>query len=165
MMINIRSNIYRNIRKDLRRPHPYAAERVGFVFIKYDNDRLEVTGYMSIPDEFYINDPSVGASINHHAISRAMMRAFETKESIFQIHIHEGYGIPNFSRTDINSHPDFLQSFRNANSKGIHGFILLSEDCVLTRYWLAGNASYIDTTSFSIKRDHWLQRLWRWISL
>lgn len=165
MTLKIKPIIYENIRRDLYRPHPFAAERVGFVFTKSINNKIEITGYMAVPDEFYIKDPSVGARINHQAISRAMMRSFQTKEGILQVHQHRGYGIPSFSNSDIKSHPDFLQSFRNANSKGIHGFMLLSEDRVLTRYWLEGKLNYFDTTNAMISDDSWWQRFWRWIWL
>jgi len=165
MTLYIKSKVYENIRRDLQRPHPYAAERVGFVFVKSINNKLEVTEYMTVPDKFYIKDPSVGASINHQAISTAMMRAFKTKEGILQVHEHGGYGIPRFSKTDIKSHPDFLQSFRNAHSKGIHGFILLSKDRVLTRYWPVGQSNYLDTANVTIIGDSWWQRLWRWVGL
>jgi hypothetical protein len=162
----IKQKMNDEMRRDLRRSHPFAAERVGFVFVQSTLDGiLDVTGYMAVPDELYINDPSVGASISHQAISIAMMRVFQTKEGILQVHEHGGRGVPGFSRTDLRSHPDFLQSFRNANSKGIHGFLLLSEDRMLTRYWPVGKERYVDSNRFTITQDSWWERIRRWLGL
>jgi hypothetical protein len=164
--LSIQQKILDEMRRDLRRPHPFAAERVGFIFIQNAKDSiLEVKGFMTVPDEFYINNPLVGASISHQAISSAMMRAFQTKEGILQVHEHGGRGTPGFSRTDIHSHPDFLQSFQNSNKKGIHGFLLLSEDRMLTRYWVTGQENYVDSTHFAIISDTWWQRFRRWLGL
>lgn len=164
--LSIKQKIHDEMRRDLRRPHSFAAERVGFVFIQnVKDDILEVKGYMPVLDEYYINNPLVGASISHNAISNAMMRAFQSKEGILQVHEHGGRGIPSFSRTDIHSHPDFLQSFRNSNIKGIHGFLLLSKDKMLTRYWAAGLENYVDSVHFVLISDSWWQRLGRWLGL
>jgi hypothetical protein len=155
MLIKMSKAIYEEMRGDLRRPHPHAWERVGFVFVApiLNNNILEVKGYLRVPDEFYIKDPTVGAHIDHRAIVLAMKRVDQNKEGVLQVHEHGGKGIPHFSQVDIDSHQDYLRSFRNANPRAPHGFLLLSEDRMKARVWLQGKNQSGDVLLFKIIGD------------
>lgn len=145
--LRILKDTYDELKTDLARVHPHAAERVGFAFVRPSGySTLIVTGYLSIQDEHYLIDDTVGARINHKAIAMAMKRADHNKEGILHVHEHGGSGVPNFSRTDLSSHPDLLRSFRNANPNGTHGFLLLSQNKLLLKVWYP-EQSIADTTS------------------
>jgi len=139
------------MRSDLRRSHPFAYERVGYVFIRPAGGKVfVVTGYEPVPDEFYIKDRTVGARIDHRGIALAMKRADQNGEGILHTHIHTGRGYPRFSRDDVADHPNFLRSFRNAKPQMSHGFLLLSNDKMMARVWMPGNESYLDIFRFTL---------------
>jgi len=149
-MIQLRMTqaIHQKLRSDLRRSHPYACERVGYIFIKPAGEKVFViTGYEPVPDEFYIKDKMVGARIDHWGIALAMKRADQNKEGILHAHMHIGCGYPRFSRDDVADHPNFLRSFRNAAPQMPHGFLLLSDDRMMARVWVPGNESYAGVVS------------------
>src|SRR5581483_7393114 len=64
------------VRADLARPHPFAYERVGFISIRAaalaDGLLLLADSYFPVPDEEYIDDPSVGAMLGQEAIRKAL---------------------------------------------------------------------------------------------
>ncbi|MGD0582296.1 MAG: ThiF family adenylyltransferase [Bacteroidales bacterium] len=131
--IRIAESLCQQIIKDLSRKHSYAFERSGFLIGKskeyYDNNLLIViTEYLQIPDEYYIEDDSVGARINSEAIRKAMQVAMDRKCSVFHVHKHFGEGTPRFSSTDLDELPEVIKAFENANMKSVHGAILLSDD-------------------------------------
>jgi len=121
------------MRNSLMRPHPFAFERVGFIFTKLSrsNDAgkiILVTAYESVPDDDYIKDPSVGARINSAAIRRAMQRVLNTGEGAFHVHIHDHDGVTGPSYTDRQELRPMMQSIRNASPQGVHGLLILSRD-------------------------------------
>lgn len=147
-------NIYEKMRADLHRPHPHAWERVGYVFINSKSTKvLEVIDYISIPDEFYVKDPTVGAHINHRGIVLAMKRADHKSEGVLQVHEHRGEGVPMFSQVDLDSHQVYLRSFRNANPRAIHGFLLLSENSMRARVWKPGEYRSVNILTYKITED------------
>ncbi|MEA1960488.1 MAG: hypothetical protein U9N81_04230 [Bacillota bacterium] len=151
MQLRMPQSIHQEMRSDLRRSHPFAFEHVGYVFTKpAGHSVLVVTGYQSIPDQYYINDNSVGARIDHRAIALAMKRADMNKEGILHTHIHNKSGLPIFSRDDRADHPNFLRSFRNAAPGKTHGFLLLSTDKMMARVWLPQHESPIDIFRYTI---------------
>jgi hypothetical protein len=152
-MIQLRMTqaVHQEMRSDLDRSHLFAAERVGYVFIRPAGEAVLVaTGYAPIPDEFYIKDNSVGARVDHRGIALAMKRADINNEGILLVHDHGRTGFPRFSRDDLADHPEFLRSFRNANSKTTHGFLLLSNNKMIARVWTPGKASYKDISRYTI---------------
>jgi len=85
------------VRVDLARPHAFAAERVGFLFGRLGNAQTNdpmvlFTGYSSLDDERYINDPNSGARIDSHAIRGAMQQVINRHEGVFHVHMHEWNG-------------------------------------------------------------------------
>jgi len=151
MQIRMTQGIHKEMRSDLRRSHPFAFERMGYLFVKPAGGTvLVVTGYEPIPDEFYIKDKTVGARIDHRGITLAMKRADKNKEGILHTHVHPGHGYPRFSRDDEEDHPSFLRSFRNAAPQMHHGFLLLSNDRMIARVWTPENKSYTDIFRFTM---------------
>lgn len=151
MQLRMTQEIHQKIRSDLRRFHPFAYERVGYTFIRpLGNDVLVVTGYESVPDEFYIKDKTVGARIDHRGIVLAMKRADKNKEGILHTHVHGGFGFPQFSLDDEVDHCNFVRSFKNSNPQMPHGFLLLSKDKMRARIWMPGHKDYSDLYKYSI---------------
>ena len=75
--IRLTRGLYDQVRADLARPHAFAAERVGFLFGRLGNAEtvepmILFTGYRSLDEERYINDPNSGARIDSQAIRGAM---------------------------------------------------------------------------------------------
>lgn len=122
--------------RDLKRPHPFAAERVGFVFGKMgllaDGGRLILlTRYHSVPDEHYVEDDSVGARIGSDALTWAMQAVYHsrpTREGIFHIHLHAHNGETGMSRTDNRETPRLIPGFQSVGRDAAHGIIILSLD-------------------------------------
>lgn len=151
IQLRIPQSINQKMWSDLRRSHPFAYERVGYAFIKLASESVVViTGYESVPDEFYIKDKTVGARIDHRGIALAMKRADKNKEGILHTHIHTKNGIPKFSRDDEADHPNFLRSFRNAEPTMSHGFLLLSTDKMMARVWNPKSESHLDIFRYTI---------------
>jgi hypothetical protein len=74
MTVEIRMTgpLYDQIHRDLARPHPFAAERIGFVFgragsLANAGKLVLLTRYHSIPDGQYVEDETVGARIRSDA--------------------------------------------------------------------------------------------------
>lgn len=131
--IRIPQRIYQEILKDLRRPHSFAAERVGFlstgVFPSNDNSLIiTATKYTPVKDEDYIDDPSVGAAINENAIHSAMKRIFSSGQGCLHIHLHNHLGRPGPSSTDMQSLPELAEAFHSCNTGAACGFLILSKD-------------------------------------
>lgn len=137
--VKLSRNVYENMRADLSRPHPFAYERVGFLFARGDNClgsiTLLVTDYASLPDSYYIKDLSVGARINSTAIRTTMERSYNTKESILHVHLHHNTGTPKYSYTDIKGYGEILPSFHNVPGVDIHGAIIFSRDAANGLVW------------------------------
>lgn len=151
MQIRMTQSLYQTIINDLNIPHSHAFERVGYVFVKpVGNDVLATIRYEPVPDEYYIKDKTVGARIDHRGIALAMRRADENNEGILLVHIHNVRGFPKFSKVDEADHPNFIRSFKNANPKMPHGFLLLSKDKMMARVWSPGVESPTDVFRYTI---------------
>lgn len=133
IVLKIPRNVHQRMLEDLKRPHMYAYERVGFLFAKCKkiNENiilLIANDYQPVIDEDYIEDPKVGAKINSHAIRSAMQKVLDEDYSCFHVHMHSHSNNPSPSLTDLASLPDVVMSLSNVNSKQYHGFLILSND-------------------------------------
>ena len=117
---------------DLERPHPYAAERVGFLSFRQSTHRnkpiLLCYDYHSISDSHYMHDGSCGARIGGEAIRHAMGRAFRDQSGQLWIHAHARRGCPAASRIDLQEGPKVAQSVLNAQPKAFQGWSVISEN-------------------------------------
>src|SRR5580704_15369869 len=89
--IRLTRGLYDLMQTDLRRPHRFAGERVGFAYGRLANARSDwplilLTKYFALDDERYLRDPSVGARIDGEAIRTAMQRALTRDEGCFHVH-------------------------------------------------------------------------------
>jgi hypothetical protein len=122
--------------EDLMRKHAHAYERVGFFLGKTLINGLEFVEYISVNDEDYIEDTTVGARIGSRALRRVLQTALSNQLGVFHVHIHEHQGIPMFSYTDEKFVRDFIPSFRGVCPCVAHGALLFSLDNFNSVVWL-----------------------------
>ena len=151
---------------DLRRPHEYAYERIGFIFVKTgvinNKDTILLPSYyMPIPDKHYIPDSTVGARYNAAAIRNVMQRVLDTGEGAFHVHEHSKM-LPAFSRDDIENQNRLIPAFRNVGTKSIHGAILLTEDTLSGLCWLPGETHPRNMPAIKIIKKPLATHIRRW---
>jgi hypothetical protein len=132
------------IRADLRRPHAFAHERVGFIgaglAAAHDQLLILAQSYHPLRDDEYLSDPRVGAMMSGAAIRRARQWAMDSRVAIFHVHTHGGRGIPGFSGVDIRENAKFVPSFVSVAPHAVHGAVVLSDTAAFGQVWL-GKAS------------------------
>jgi hypothetical protein len=143
--IRVPKTMLDDIRADLRRPHPFAAERVGFLLARAGNQTgsewlVLPHAYLPVPDHQYIDDPKVGARIGSDAIRSVMQSLLRQGASGLHVHMHEHHGTPRFSRVDISNYPPLVAGFRNVAPGMAHGAMLLSENSCDALVWLPGRS-------------------------
>lgn len=145
----IPEQLHKKMLSDLNRSHPFAYERIGFLFAKTVKLSSSVTlvlviDYLPINDKDYINDEEVGAKINSDAIRAAMQGTLEKDCGCFHVHLHNHSGRPAPSFTDAESLPGIVQSLDNIAPKHINGFIILSKDA----FYSSVNADSISVVGY-----------------
>jgi len=132
------------VRADVRRPHTFAAERVGFVLAGAaaagPDVLLLARGYLPVEDGDYLYEPRVGAMIGPAGIRKALQEAYRTCSGLFHIHMHEHRGQPLFGSIDRRESSRFVPSFFNASPKVPHGVLLLSADAACGLVWVTPKA-------------------------
>lgn len=122
------------ILEDLRRPHKYAFERVGFCYgksVEVANGEwlVIINKYQPVDEVNYIKTKDVGARINSEAIRSAFQLAYTDQSSLFHIHLHDfGGGLPGFSEDDMSSGPAIIESLRSLVKSQVHGMIVLNKE-------------------------------------
>lgn len=132
-----------NIRIDLDRPHPFAAERVGFVTTELHGDMqvgkvIILSRYLSVPDNEYVPNELVGAEIGRVAIRRMLGEILSSRQGIMHVHMHDHDGIPRLSRTDATGLPPMIRGFQNLSLDVANGILLLSRNALNAWVWLKG---------------------------
>jgi hypothetical protein len=141
------------IRVDLRRSHPFAHERVGFVSAglaaAHDELIILARAYRPVPDDEYLRDPNVGAMISAEAIRRARQWAMDDRVAVFHVHSHGGRGIPAFSGIDLRESAKFIPNFVSVAPHSVHGAIVLSDVAAFGQIWLDRVSPHPIITAFS----------------
>ncbi|WP_240699493.1 ThiF family adenylyltransferase [Spirosoma sordidisoli] len=141
--------------EDLRRPHAFADERVGFLHttskVLADGTVLVIaTEYNPVNDEHYIEDDRVGAKINSAAIRAAMQRSLEKQGGCFHVHFHNHRGQPGPSRTDNNSLPSVVESLGNIAPNQANGFLILSQNSFYASIKIPGEKEFLQPEAVSV---------------
>jgi hypothetical protein len=149
----IASALLTNIRIDLRRPHDFAHERVGFIAagLAAAHDELLILAreYRPVQDDEYLRDPSVGAMMSAEAIRRARQWAIDDRVAVFHVHTHGGRGVPGFSGVDIRENAKFVPNFVSVAPQCVHGAIVLSDSAAFGQVWLDRKSSQPFIATFS----------------
>lgn len=124
---------------DLRRRHEFASERVGFVCCKHSvvpsGHLLLAYKYLSIAEEQYTEDHTVGARFDSSAIREAMQVALAEGASVLHVHLHDHSGVPRMSGTDVHEMQVLMPCFVNLCPTHIHGAMILSTDGACAKVW------------------------------
>lgn len=136
------------VRTDLRRPHPFAHERVGF--LKARQGALPNGGvlliawdYLVVPDDDYIEDESVGARITDVGFRPARQAALSERMSILHVHLHDFPGRARPSGTDAREAAHFMPDFVKLAPAVPHAAVILSSESASGRAWYGGNVAPI----------------------
>ncbi|HEX3718945.1 MAG TPA: ThiF family adenylyltransferase [Verrucomicrobiae bacterium] len=131
MVIKIPREIHERAKRDLRRPHRFAGERVGFFSTRCtrlgDTNLVHCIEYDTVNDDHYVDDHTVGARIGSLAVTTAMSRSINDSVGQLHVHLHGSAGLPVPSRTDESELPPLARGLRNANGAEAHGWIILGE--------------------------------------
>lgn len=140
-MIRLRmiTTLLEEMRADLRRPHPFAFERIGFLCCRQSKvpSGYLLLGYryVALDDDRYIRDKSVGARFDATAIRTGMQLALTEHATIFHVHAHEHDGVPRMSRVDAREMQQIMPCFVNVCPERLHGALILSADRAYARVW------------------------------
>lgn len=155
--IKLTGALHAEMLQDLKRPHPFAAERVGFVTGRIGTlaggRLILLTGYHVIPDHQYLKDHKVGARIGSEAITWAMQAAYHgrgTREGVFHIHLHGHRGQTGMSGTDSREIPPMISGFQAVGREAAHGIIILSFNHGTAWVWLPGCEDSAQAASVSV---------------
>jgi hypothetical protein len=144
LMLKMRESLRRVILEDLRRPHEFAFERVGFIACHAATIKegllILAASYQGVADKDYVQDPNVGARINGTALRAALQTSLDQNAGMFHVHSHEHKGQPIPSSTDRRESRKFVPDFFNVTPNLPHGTLILSEDSATGYCWL-GSAS------------------------
>ena len=137
--IRIRQDFVNEMLVDLRRPHEFAHERVGFLYCKQtalsSGPLLLAYAYDPIRDDQYISDDTVGARFDSSSIRHAMQVALQHEVAVFHVHLHDHTGQPGFSRTDTREMQALMPCFVNVQPERVHGAFILSRNSATARVW------------------------------
>jgi hypothetical protein len=136
----IASDLLATMRLDLRRPHPFAHERVGFLSAGLsavgDDVLILARAYCPVSDQDYLPDASVGAMMGPEAIRKALEIALRTGAALFHVHTHGGRGLPEFSGIDLRENPKFVPDFCKVAPQSVHGAVVLSDTAARGQVWI-----------------------------
>lgn len=125
---------------DLRRPHEFAYERVGFITCRYGRAAsgtllILAHAYHPVADENYIDDPGFGALIDGNALRNALQLALTFPVGLFHVHLHDFKGTPRPSKIDEVETDRFVPDFVNIRPSVPHGAVILSADSISGNVW------------------------------
>jgi hypothetical protein len=168
LVFRVRADLLAFVRRDLERPHPFAAERVGFFTCRaghlMDHGLLVLAGgYDPVADDDYLRDPRVGAMMGPAAIRKALQRAYNNGQEdigMFHVHMHDCRGYPGFSSTDLTESAKFVPDFYNVAPRMPHGTVVLSRDRAAGLCWLKQTEKFIEISRFSSVGGP--LQIWKW---
>ncbi len=154
-IIRIPQVLYRQVIADLKRPHPYAAERVGFLFARpgtlSDGDALLLAyQYRPVADNQYVRDYRSGARIGSDAIRGTLQGILDGAGSAFHVHLHNHRGQTRLSPMDQAEIPKLVTSFQSAGPLEPHGLIIFSADSAIGRIWAPGQRVAIRAAQIAV---------------
>jgi molybdopterin/thiamine biosynthesis adenylyltransferase len=154
VIVKIPRQIFVQAKADLLRPHPHAAERVGFFStrctVTKDIRLVHCVSYHSVEDVDYLEDQNVGACIGSKAITNAMARSVNDSVGQLHVHWHGDRRLPRPSEVDWRGLPPLAKSLRNANAKEVHGWLILGQTDAWTSLLIPGATDPVNESICSI---------------
>jgi hypothetical protein len=154
----LRAEMHEEILRDLRRPHPFAAERVGFIVARPTRSKsgviLLASRYVVVPDDGYAEDYSAGAVMNEKTIFGAMQIGYAENASVIHVHLHGGRGRPGFSGIDRRESAKFVPAFLGARPEYPHAAVVLSSDSFVGLCWISGKKKPLPISQFVVVGPH-----------
>ena len=140
--MKISRQLLADIRADLRRPHSFAYERVGFLTagaVRLDDGDIVLLSreYLPIAEDDYVPNPRVGAMIGSDAMRKGLQLAYKSRSALIHLHTHGGKGRPEFSGVDVDDGKNFVPSFFNVVSHMPHALLVLSDDSARGMLWMS----------------------------
>ena len=128
------------IRSDLRRPHPFAHERVGFISagLSASGDDLLVLAHAYRPRgrRRVPARPNSGRNDgSRRPFATLCSVALQGGVAMFHVHTHGGNGIPGFSGIDLRENAKFVPDFFKVAPQCAHGAIVLSDTAAHGLIW------------------------------
>ena len=138
--LKILGRLLEEMHRDLSRPHPFAAERVGFLTCGIGSaadEEVILLGHRwhGVADDDYVPNPSVGAEIGGSAFRKILQFAYQNPVAVLHVHRHHHHGKPAFSPLDMRSSKQFVPSFFNVRRDVPHGVLVLSLDHATGLVW------------------------------
>ena len=132
--------LFKLIREDLQRSHPFAEERVGFITCRFavpsSGDLLVLAHeYYPVADKDYVDDSRYGALLGSNAFRNAMQLAYTHNVGIFHIHPHMHYGLPKPSPIDKRETAAFVPDFFHVRPQLPHGALIISINSLSGQLW------------------------------
>jgi hypothetical protein len=145
--IRISGWLVKTVQADLRRPHSFAHERVGFLSCRtaalpHNGVLIIPVTYYPLTDDEYVENDEVGAMMSEGAIGRAMQRAYREHMSVIHVHEHGLAGRPSFSGIDVKEGREFMPDFFNSCPRQPHGLMVLSPDYATALVWRPGRLDH-----------------------
>ncbi len=141
IIFRAQASFIKRVRADLRRPHAFAAERVGFITMRAAASGsallLLPQDYHPVADADYVRDSSVGAMLGQEALRKALEIALLNKVGIIHVHMHDWPGHLWFSKTDLREQLKFMPDFFKVRRKMAHAAVVLGPAAAAGRVWLA----------------------------
>jgi hypothetical protein len=155
VIFKVVDQLIEHVRRDLARPHEFAAERVGFLVCRTaelvpEGVVVLAHDYKPVGDEDYVDDASVGAMMGPNAIRKALEFALNNETGMFHVHMHEHIGRPRFSRVDFRESAKFVPDFWNVRPEMPHGALVASKDSLYGMCWYPGVSAPIEIDEFVI---------------
>lgn len=155
IVFKLTKRLLSEVRAQLGLPHPFAAERVGFLLCRVgvlEDGGLVILAHSlhEVADEDYLDDPTVGAMMGPDAIRKALQAAFNEQASMFHVHLHSHNGRPRFSHIDAKETARFVPDFWNVQPSLPHGAIVFSEDSACGGCWIPGSKGPADISQFLV---------------
>lgn len=150
--LKITASLLETIRTDLRRPHRFAHERVGFVSAGVSASGLDLLvlarEYRPVRDDEYLPNRSVGVMMGPDAIRGALQWAMQDAVAIFHVHTHGGQSVPDFSSVDLRENAKFVPDFLKVAPRFVHGALVLSDTASRGQIWFDRSQPPHSITSF-----------------
>lgn len=152
--LKLSNSLFGEITAHLRRPHPVAFERVGFVACAGGNapDGIVLLGrsFHSVRDDDYEADELVGARISSRAIQSALAIAYNQALSMLFVHAHEHPGKPHPSRVDVDCWQELIPNFWHVRPELPHGGLILSDDNAMGTVWVPNQTKVFPISKFTV---------------